>query len=74
MGDGQRCPVCNTSLQVISSTYESLAGSTDVYSVIKLGCLNNSEPRNNLDPCANYAGGQNPDPPHLITTIRNKVN
>ena len=74
MDTTKRCPICNTPLQVIGSSYESLVGSTDVFSIIQLGCMNNSEPSNNLDPCANYAGGQNPNPPQLITTIRNKVN
>ena len=73
MDDTKRCPVCNTPLQVLGSSYESLVGSTEVFSIIKLGCLNNSEPSNNREPCPNYVGGVNPDP-LLITTIKNKIN
>ena len=73
MDDIQRCPICNTPLRVIGSSYESLEGSTDVFSIIKLGCLNNSEPSNNREPCLNYVGGVNPDP-LLITTIKNQIN
>ena len=73
MNDAQRCPICNTHLQVIGSAYESLKNSTDVFSIIQLGCMNNSEPSNNHEPCPNYVGGKDPDP-LKITHVKNKVN
>ena len=73
MDDTQRCPICKSPLRVLGGSYESPKDSTDVFSIIKLGCLNDSEPSNNHEPCANYVGGDNPDP-KLITTIKNKIN
>ena len=73
MDKTQRCPICNSPLQVIGSAYESPKDSTDVFSIIQLGCMNDSEPSNNHKPCPNYVGGVNPDP-LLITHVKNKVN
>ena len=73
MNDAQRCPICKTPLQVIGSAYESPKDSTDVFSIIRLGCMNDSEPSNNREPCPNYVGGKNPDL-LKITHVKNKVN
>ena len=73
MDTTKRCPICNTPLQVIGSAYESPKDSTDVFSIIRLGCMNNSEPSNNREPCPNYVGGEYANP-LLITTIKNQIN
>jgi uncharacterized protein YbaR (Trm112 family) len=59
------CPVCKSPLMVSNSKFESEVGSTDVFNVLTMVCIN---PK-----CPNYAGSDLNNPAKA-ETIRNKVN
>ncbi len=61
-----KCPECKAPLMISSSKYESEEGSTDVYSVLTLACIN---PK-----CDNYCGPNLNKPLKVAATQRNKVN
>jgi hypothetical protein len=61
-----KCEECNSSLFVSSSRYESEEGSTDVYSVLSLVCIN---PK-----CDNYCGPNLNKPLKVAAIQKNKVN
>jgi hypothetical protein len=61
-----QCPECNQPLNVANSKFESEQGSTDVYSVLTMVCVN---PK-----CPNYAGTNLNEPLKVAKTVRNKVN
>lgn len=63
------CPSCNASTRIASSKLESEVGSTDVYSVMIMVCVNNSI----NPPCPMYEPNLE-SPTRVIETIRNKVN
>jgi hypothetical protein len=60
-----QCPECNQPLMVANSKYESEQGSTEVYNVLKMVCVN---PK-----CSNYAGTNLNEPLKVAATVRNKV-
>lgn len=59
------CPKCQASLRIAFSKFESEIGSTDVYNVQALVCVNPE--------CDNYESNLN-DPIKIVETIRHKVN
>lgn len=61
-----QCSECGSPLMIANSKYESAEGSTDVYSVLTLCCVN---PK-----CGNYAGPNLNQPLKVAATVRNKVN
>lgn len=61
-----QCSECGAPLQVANSKYESAEGSTDVYSVLTMVCVN---PK-----CPNYAGPNLNEPLKVAAIVRNKVN
>jgi hypothetical protein len=61
-----QCPECNSPLQVSNSKFESEQGSTDVYSVLTMVCVN---PK-----CGLYCGKDLNNPLKVAQTVRNKVN
>lgn len=61
-----QCPECKSNLLVSNSKYESTEGSTEVFSVLTLCCVN---PK-----CGNYAGPNLNQPLKVAATVRNKVN
>lgn len=60
------CPECNSPLNVANSKFESEQGSTDVYSVLTMVCVN---PK-----CSNYCGPNLNEPLKVAAIVRNKVN
>lgn len=60
------CRVCAQPLMVAHSSFESDAGSTEVYQVMTLVCVN---PK-----CANSCGGELNDPLAPQEVVRYKVN
>ena len=61
-----KCPECRAPLMVSSSKYESEEGSTDVYNVLTLVCIN---PK-----CDNYSGPNLNEPQKVAEIVRRKVN
>ena len=61
-----QCPECSQPLMVSNSKYESAEGSTEVYSVLTMVCVN---PK-----CPNYCGPNLNEPLKIATIVRNKVN
>lgn len=61
-----QCPECNSPLMVSNSKFESAEGSTEVFSVLTLCCVN---PK-----CGTYAGANLNNPQKVAATVRNKVN
>lgn len=61
-----KCPQCNSPLMVSNSKFESAEGSTEVYSVLTMVCIN---PK-----CGNYCGTNLNNPLKVAETVRNKVN
>ncbi len=60
------CPECKQPLMVANSKFESAEGSTEVYSVLTMVCVN---PK-----CPNYCGTNLNEPLKVAATVRNKVN
>jgi hypothetical protein len=60
------CPECKAPLQIADSKLESDVGSTDIYSVLTLVCVN---PK-----CPNYCGPNLNQPLKVAAVVRNKVN
>jgi hypothetical protein len=60
------CPECQQPLMVANSKYESAEGSTEVYSVLTMVCVN---PK-----CPNYCGPNLNEPLKIAVIVRNKVN
>lgn len=60
-----QCPECNNNLLVSNSKYESAEGSTEVFSVLTLCCVN---PK-----CGTYAGTNLNEPLKVAQIVRNKV-
>lgn len=61
-----QCPECNRPLMVANSKFESEQGSTEVYNVHTMVCVN---PK-----CSNFAGPNLNEPLKVAATVRNKVN
>lgn len=61
-----RCTACNSNLQIANSKYETQTGTTDVYSVLQMVCVN---PK-----CDNFSGKDLNNPLVVMETIKNKVN
>lgn len=61
-----QCPECQSNLMVANSKFESSEGSTEVYSVLTMVCVN---PK-----CGNYAGPNLNEPLKVAAVVRNKVN
>lgn len=61
-----QCPECNQPLMVANSKFESAEGSTEVFSVLTMVCVN---PK-----CPNFAGPNLNEPAKVAATVRNKVN
>jgi len=59
------CPECRQPLMVASSKFESAVGSTEVYSVLTMVCVNHK--------CPNYAGPDLNSPLKVAEIVRNKV-
>jgi hypothetical protein len=60
------CPECKAPLQIADSKLQSDVGSTDVYSVLTMVCVN---PKG-----SNYCGPNLNQPLKIAETVRNKVN
>lgn len=60
------CLECQAPLQISNSKFESAAGSTEVYSVLTMVCVN---PK-----CSNYCGPNLNEPLKVADVIKNKVN
>jgi hypothetical protein len=60
-----QCPECNSPLMASNSKFESAEGSTDVYSVLTMVCVN---PK-----CGTYAGTNLNKPLKVAKIIKNKV-
>ena len=60
------CQECKAPLQISNSKYETEVGSTDIYSVLTMVCVN---PK-----CTNYCGPNLNNPLKVAATVRNKVN
>ncbi len=60
------CKICSQPLMVSSSRFESEEGTTDVYQVMTLVCIN---PK-----CADYSGTDLNNPKTIAETVKNKVN
>jgi hypothetical protein len=60
------CQECKAPLMVANSKFESSEGSTDVYSVLTMVCVN---PK-----CSNYAGTDLNNPAKVAAVVKNKVN
>jgi hypothetical protein len=61
-----QCPECQQPLMVANSKFESAEGSTEVYSVLTMVCVN---PK-----CPNFAGPNLNEPLKVAQVVRNKVN
>lgn len=61
-----QCPECGSPLMVSSSKYESAEGSTEVFSVLSMVCVN---PK-----CGTYCGPNLNEPRKVAAVVRNKVN
>jgi hypothetical protein len=61
-----QCPECEQPLFIANSKLESAEGSTDVYSVLTMVCVN---PK-----CGTYAGPNLNEPLKVAAIVRNKVN
>lgn len=61
-----KCQQCNQDLRVANNIMKSEEGSTDVYSVQTLVCVNSK--------CGSYAGTDLTKPLKVAQTLRNKVN
>jgi hypothetical protein len=59
------CPACGASTRIASSKFESDVGTTDVYSVMIMVCINPA--------CTNHETNFE-SPSIVVETIRNKVN
>ncbi len=59
------CPECNSPLMAANSKFESEQGSTEVYNVHTMVCVN---PK-----CPNFAGPNLNEPLKVAATVRNKV-
>lgn len=60
-----QCPQCQADLVICNSKLVSEVGSTDVYSVLTMICVNTK--------CPNYAGTDLNNPRKVTETVRNKV-
>lgn len=60
-----QCPECQSNLMVANSKFESAEGSTEVFSVLTMVCVN---PK-----CPNFAGPNLNEPLKVAATVRNKV-
>jgi len=60
-----KCSECQKPLMVANSKYESPEGTTDVYNVLTMVCIN---PK-----CDNYSGTDLNHPKMVAATIQNKV-
>lgn len=60
-----QCPECQSNLMVANSKFESSEGSTEVFSVLTMVCVN---PK-----CPNFAGPNLNEPLKVAATVRNKV-
>ena len=60
------CQECKAPLQISHSEFKTEVGSTDVYSVLTLCCVN---PK-----CANFCGADLNNPVKIAMTVKNKVN
>lgn len=63
------CPECNNNLQISNNRLESEVGSTDVYSVLTMICVN---PKCGTW-CGVREGGDVKDAVKIAATVRNKV-
>lgn len=61
-----QCPECQSNLMVANSKFESAEGSTEVFSVLTMVCVN---PK-----CGLYCGPNLNEPLKVAATVRNKVN
>ena len=61
-----QCQECGSPLMVANSKFESSEGSTEVFSVLTMVCVN---PK-----CGTYAGTDLNNPLNVAATVRNKVN
>jgi hypothetical protein len=59
------CPECGSPLIVANSKYESPEGSTEVFNILTMVCIN---PK-----CDNYSGTDLNNPLKVAATVRNKV-
>lgn len=64
--EDNRCPECQYDLMISDSGFESDVGSTDVFSVLKLVCIN---PK-----CSSFIGQNLNNPDKVVKVVRNKVN
>ncbi len=60
------CPECRQPLLIAGSRFQSDEGSTEVYSELKMVCVN---PK-----CGNYSGPDLNNPLKVAAVVRNKVN
>jgi hypothetical protein len=60
------CQECKAPLQISDSKLRSDVGSTDIYSILTMVCVN---PK-----CSNYAGTDLNKPAKVAQIVRNKVN
>lgn len=69
------CPECGAPLMVANSKYESEQGSTEVFSVLTMVCVNSRlDPVKKTPVCSLYCGPDLNNPRKVADIIRNKVN
>lgn len=70
-----KCPECGSPLMVSNSKYESEEGSTDVYQVLTLVCVNSRiDPVKKTPVCSLYCGPNLNKPLKVAAIQKNKVN
>lgn len=69
------CPECKAPLMIANSKFESEAGSTDVYNVLTMVCINSAvDPVKKTHVCSLYCGPNLNNPLKIAAVVRNKVN
>lgn len=69
------CPECKAPLMVSNNKLESEEGSTEVYSVLTMVCVNSRiDPVKKTPVCSLYCGPDLNNPLKVAAVVRNKVN
>ena len=69
------CPICGSQLQIANSKLVTEIGSADIYSELKMVCVNSAiDPKTKNRACSNYCGPDLDHPIKVVETVRNKVN
>lgn len=69
------CPECKAPLMIANSKLETEVGTTDIYSVLTMVCINSAvDPVKKTHVCSLYCGKDLNNPLKIAATVRNKVN